>query len=112
MKVYSPQPNNELFKVTNLKAFTTKRLTKSHPMWDVLDKIATHLKINDEPLTKIYGHIYFNESGGGFNEQDQTLYVYVAGDSEVSITKSLTTFSEGYQSKSGWGIKKWNEIKP
>ena len=109
MKVFSPKPNNELFKITNVDAFTTKRLTKSHPMWNVLDKIATHLKINDEPLTKIYGGIYFN--GNEFNKQNQTLYVYVAGDSEVSITKSLKVFSEGYRSEKEWNIKSWVEIK-
>jgi hypothetical protein len=112
MKVFKPKPNNELFKVTNVDAFTTKRLIKKHPLWNAFIKIKDKVfNEHDTALTKAFDDVMFNSDGGSFDKPKQTIYIYVAGDGAVSVTKSLKVFSEGYRSEKEWNIKSWVEIK-
>ena len=112
MKVFNPKPNNELFKITNVDAFTTKRLTKQHPLWNAFVKIKDKVfNEYDVAVTKAFDDIVFDSDRGSFDKSKQTVYIHIAGDGAVSITKSLKVFSEGYQSEKEWNIKSWNEIK-
>ena len=112
MKVFSPKPSNELFKVTNVDAFTSKRLTKKHPLWNVLTKLKDEVFWSGDKMsvTEAYCRIMFNNDGGDFNEPNQTLYIYIDGESSVSITKSLKVFSDKYKTLKGWGIRGWKEM--
>ena len=60
MKLFSPQPNNELFKITELDAFTTKRMTKKHPLWSVLREISDKY-ISGESVREAYSDIIFSK---------------------------------------------------
>jgi hypothetical protein len=112
MKIYSPKPNNELYKVTNVDAFTSKRLTKKHPLWNVLVKLKNEAIWygEEKSVTEAYCRIMFNSDGGDFNEPNQTLYIYIDGEASVSITKSLKVFSDKYKTLKGWGIRGWKEM--
>ena len=101
MNLFAPQPNNELFKITEVKAFTNKRITKNHP----LQNIMKHL-VGEYPDADI--KVIFSEDN--FNEPNQTIYAYPASDGEVYITKSLKNFSGEYKTLKGWGIKRWKKV--
>ena len=107
MKLFTPQPNNELFKITELDAFTTKRMTKKHPLWSVLREISDKY-ISGESVREAYSDIIFSKDD--FNESNQTIYAYLAGDGEMYFTKSLKNFSGEYKTLKGWGIKRWKKL--
>jgi len=113
MKVLSPKPSNELFKIKNVDAFTAKRLIKKHPIWDALIKIKNNILTDgkNEAVTEVFNDIVFDSDGGSFDKPNQTLYIYVGGDCSVTVTKSLRVFSEGYNSEKEWGVKSWTEMK-
>jgi hypothetical protein len=99
-----------LFKVTNVDSFTTKRLTKKHPLWKAFEQIKNIHSPSEKNVTKAFSGFIFNSTKSDFNQTNQTLYIYVAGDGEAYITKSLKTFSENYTTLKGWGIKRWKQM--
>ena len=103
MKLFAPQPNNDLFKITELDAFTTKRMTKKHPLWNVLKTISAEYIGNQSVSTMTF-------SKDNFNEPNQTIYAYLDSEANIYFTKSLKNFSEGYRSIKEWKIKSWKEI--
>jgi hypothetical protein len=103
MKLFTPQPNNDLFKITEIDSFTTKRMTKKHPLWSVLKTISNEC-INGES----YSDITFSKDN--FNKPNQTVYAYLSDDGAMYLTKSLKNFSGEYKTLKGWGIKKWKEM--
>lgn len=107
-KVFAPKPNNDLFKVINLESFKSKRITKKHPLWMILEKIANDSGTNDGSVLKAYSGISFSKDN--FNESNDTVYVYYSGDGHLYLTKSLKHFSDGYRNLKSWNIKRWREI--
>ena len=116
MKIYSPKPNNELFKVTNVESFKSKgyvkRLTKKHPLWEAFVKIKNELIYDGKNISvkDAFYDMLFDDNGGNFDQPNQTLYIYVGGDGSVSVTKSLKVFSEKYRTLKGWNIRRWKEM--
>jgi hypothetical protein len=103
MKLFTPQPNNYLFKITEVDSFTTKLMTDKHTLWSVLKAISNEY-INGES----YLDITFSKDN--FNKPNQTVYAYLSDDGAMYLTKSLKNFSGEYKTLKGWGIKKWEEM--
>ena len=107
-KVFAPKPNNDLFKITNLRAFKSKRINKKHPLWPVLESIANDCGTNEGSVLKAYSYINFSDDN--FNEPNDIVYANYSGDGQLYLTKSLKHFSEGYRTLKQWNINSWRLI--